>query len=124
MIPTAKAKMKKRQKNIFERVQKFKKKSKISEAEEEKFIWVEETGEEDQNDNNVHHSDNPCANEMDEGTDVLNDTYDDMHNRLTEIKSSCENSPMLRFHYISKKGEDNSYDTILNYNSLYNKYTE
>ncbi|SCP03572.1 conserved Plasmodium protein, unknown function [Plasmodium malariae] len=127
MIPTAKAKMKKRQKNIFERVQKFKKKSKISEAEEEKFIWVEETGEEGafhQNDNNIHNSDNPCANEMDEGTDVLNDTYDDMHNTLTEIKSSCENSPMLRFHYISKKGEDNSYDTILNYNSLYNKYTE
>ncbi|SBS91030.1 conserved Plasmodium protein, unknown function, partial [Plasmodium malariae] len=117
MIPTAKAKMKKRQKNIFERVQKFKHTKK-------KVILYHIMSNIYQNDNNIHHSDNPCANEMDEGTDVLNDTYDDMHNTLTEIKSSCENSPMLRFHYISKKGEDNSYDTILNYNSLYNKYTE
>ncbi|SBT49684.1 conserved Plasmodium protein, unknown function [Plasmodium ovale wallikeri] len=127
MIPTEKAKMKRRQMNIFERVQKFTKSAHIPE-EEEKFIWVEEK------DDTGPHEEEPCNDNFSGRDDILqkmeeetedSTTRDGHHdNALVEIKDRGDEIPAFRFHYASYKEDDTTRSTIVSYNKIYNKYTK
>ncbi|KYN98090.1 hypothetical protein PGSY75_1228900 [Plasmodium gaboni] len=115
IIPTNKANMKRKQKNVFEKIQKYRKKSDISE-DQEKFIWVEEDDEADKDTNiNCNKIEDPSYNI---NNNVLNNN-NECHN-LIEINNSADELPTFRFKYVSKK-EDNN---IMNYNIIYNKYTK
>ncbi|CRG93593.1 conserved Plasmodium protein, unknown function [Plasmodium gallinaceum] len=125
IIPTIKAKMKRKQKNIFEKIQKFRKKSNVLE-DEEKFMWVEEK-DDDFDENNINHyktyDDNNNNNDIICNENNYNLSNND-DNSMIEIKNNCENYPLLRFQYVLKKEEDYESNEILNYNKIYNKYTK
>ncbi|CXJ23669.1 conserved Plasmodium protein, unknown function [Plasmodium berghei] len=120
LIPTEKAKMKKKQKTIFEKIQKFRRKSRILE-DEQKFIWVEEKEDEDiHEENKGPEFDQLCnANFTENYNMAYNDNKED--SSLKEIKT--ENNPMLRFQYITKKYEHTTNDISI-YNNLYRKYSD
>ncbi|KOB59244.1 hypothetical protein PFHG_01000 [Plasmodium falciparum HB3] len=115
IIPTKKANMKRKQKNVFEKIQKYRKKSDISE-DEEKFIWVEEEDDGDkETDRNCIKIEDPSYNI---NNNVLNNNSE-CHN-LIEINNSVDELPSFRFLYLMKTGDNN----ITNYNIIYNKYTK
>ncbi|SCM25400.1 conserved Plasmodium protein, unknown function [Plasmodium chabaudi adami] len=121
LIPTEKAKMKKKQKTIFEKIQKFRRKSRMLE-DEEKFIWVEEKEDEDiHEENKGPEIDKLCSTNLDEDYNMIyNDNKEETS--LKEIKT--ESSPMLRFQYIAKKSEHTTSNNISIYNHLYKKYSD
>ncbi|CRH02711.1 conserved Plasmodium protein, unknown function [Plasmodium relictum] len=127
LIPTNKAKMKKKQKNIFERIQKFRRKSKILE-DEEKFMWVEEKDDDlDENNTSLSHDklyDSKNNNDIDCNENNYNLNNIDSDNSLIEIENKNENYPLFRFQYISKKEEDYESNNIFSYNKMYNNYTK
>ncbi|WBY61073.1 hypothetical protein Py17XNL_001401294 [Plasmodium yoelii yoelii] len=121
LIPTEKAKMKKKQKTIFEKIQKFRRKSRMLE-DEQKFIWVEEKEDEDIHEENKGPEFDQLynANLNEDYNMTYNDNKED--NSLKEIKT--ENNPMLRFQYITKKNEHTTSNNISIYNNLYRKYSD
>ncbi|EWC89167.1 hypothetical protein PFNF54_02132 [Plasmodium falciparum NF54] len=102
IIPTKKANMKRKQKNVFEKIQKYRKKSDISE-DEEKFIWVEEEDDGDkETDRNCIKIEDPSYNI---NNNVLNNNSE-CHN-LIVINNSVDELPSFRFLYLMKTGDNN-----------------
>ncbi|GAB69118.1 hypothetical protein PCYB_145460 [Plasmodium cynomolgi strain B] len=125
IIPTDKAKMKKRQRNVFERLQRFRRRSQLAE-DEEKFIWMEEQEEEDAQEKDPPadsydqplHNDSTRKNEL---NNELNNATDE--NSLVEIKDKNEPLSSFRFHYMTKMEKPGTSKEVCNYNKMYNKYS-
>ncbi|KJP88060.1 hypothetical protein AK88_02335 [Plasmodium fragile] len=131
IIPTEKAKMKKKQRNVFERLQRFRRRFHLAE-DEEKFIWMEEQEEEDPQEKDDPpadsydqplHSDSTMGNDLkdDLKNDLKNDTEDE--NALVEIKDKNEPLSSFRFHYVTKMEKPGTPKEVLNYHSMYKKYS-
>ncbi|ANQ11150.1 Uncharacterized protein PCOAH_00053950 [Plasmodium coatneyi] len=131
IIPTDKAKMKKRQRNVFERLQRFRRRSQLAE-DEEKFIWMEEQEEEDdapEKDPPADPYGQPLHNETTWKDDQKNDMNNHLNNRtedensLVEIKDKNEPLSSFRFHYLAKMEKPGIAKEVSIYNKMYNKYS-
>ncbi|SBO20628.1 conserved Plasmodium protein, unknown function [Plasmodium knowlesi strain H] len=127
MIPTEKAKMKRRQRNVFERLQRFRRRSQLPE-DEEKFIWMEEQEEEEDTQERASPADSYDGSLQKHST-INNDLKNDLHNitedenSLVEIKENNEPLASFRFHYMAKMNKHGAAQEISNYNKMYNKYS-
>lgn len=130
MIPTEKAKMKRKQKDIFLKIQKLRKREKIPE-EEEKFIWVEENEDdlcenEDLNNSMEVQGTEDCGNRDNEvhiSSAFFNDKTENCENYdMVEIKSPNDKLPCFRFEYVSKNMKELVKIKSVNYSKLYNIY--
>ncbi|VWU51412.1 conserved protein, unknown function [Hepatocystis sp. ex Piliocolobus tephrosceles] len=127
IIPTKNAKMKKKQKNIFEKIEKSRRYRKVSE-DDEKFIWVEEKDNEEIEEDKNQQLNNICNNNDDKSSTqnvsiaTINNGEDD--NSLTEIKHNDKALHTFRFQYISNSEREGITNSITNYNKIYNKYTD
>ncbi|EUD66005.1 hypothetical protein C922_03475 [Plasmodium inui San Antonio 1] len=126
MIPTDKAKMKRRQRNVFERLQRFRRRSQLAE-DEEKFIWMEEQEDEDaqEKDPPADQYDQPLHKDSTGNNDLKNDLNNvtEYENSLVEIKDKNESLPSFRFHYMIKMEKPGTSKEAFNYNNMYNKYS-
>lgn len=130
MIPTEKAKMKRKQKDIFQKIQKLRRKERIPE-EEEKFIWVEENEDdfcenEDLNNSLEVQGTGDCDN-RDNQIHLSSAFFDDKtenceNNNMVEIKNTNDKLPCLRFDYVSKNMKEITKMKSVNYSKLYNIY--
>lgn len=127
MIPTEKAKMKRRQRNVFERLQRFRRRSQLPE-DEEKFIWMEEQEEEEDTQERASPADS-YDESLQKHSTINNDRKNDLHNitedenSLVEIKENNEPLASFRFHYMAKMNKHGAAQEISNYNKMYNKYS-
>ncbi|CAG9472360.1 unnamed protein product [Plasmodium vivax] len=130
IVPTDKAKMKKRQRSVFERLQRFRRRSQLAE-DEEKFIWVEEQEEEDvqEKDPPTEAYDQPLHSESMRTNELRNDLKDSLkdvaeeENSLVEIKDKNDPLPSFRFHYMMKEETAGTSKEPLNCNKMYNEYS-
>ncbi|GAW83665.1 hypothetical protein, conserved [Plasmodium gonderi] len=121
IIPTDKAKMKKRQRNVFEKLHKFRKKTEIAQ-DDEKFIWVEEQEEEDEQGNPSDEDyEKQVHTHLTNKNEMMKMTDED--NCLIEIQNENKHMPSFRFQYILKTEKDHISNEVRNYNKIYNKYT-
>lgn len=130
MVPTEKAKMKRKQKDIFQKIQKLRRRERIPE-EEEKFIWVEENEDDFYENEDLNNSlevqgtgdsDNR-ENQIPISSTFFSDETEKCENyNMVEIKSPNDKLPCLRFDYVSKNMKEVTKMKSVNYSKLYNIY--